>query len=114
PRGTKNAREAAKFLMFVTNTTNFVEFATRTTIFPGRISVAESPYFTEPDGTLEGEARLIGARLLPLVDATPLNLPNSQQRTDAMDNAMTLALQGKLSPAEAIAQAAAEWEQLIK
>lgn len=114
PRGTKNAREAAKFLMFVTNTANFVEFATRTTIFPGRISVAESPYFTEPDGTLEGEARLIGARLLPLVDATPLNLPNSQQRTDAMDNAMTLALQGKLSPAEAIAQAAAAWEQLIK
>lgn len=113
PRGSKYPKIAADFALFVTNAANQVQFSKLVTIFPSNRQAAKDPFFTRPDSTLDGRARQIGAEVLEGIDATPINMPNATDMNKVLDDAMTKALLGQMSPAEALAWAEKEWERLI-
>lgn len=112
-RQSKNPELAADFALFVTNAQNQLAFSKVVTIFPSIIEAANDPFFYSGGDTPDDQARMIAAAGLRLVDATPLNLPDAGRMQQILDDAMTMALLGVKTPAQAIEDAATEWERIL-
>lgn len=112
-RGSKAPEAAADFALYVTNAENQLAFAKLVTIFPSVIEAAEDPFFSAGGDTPDDQARMIAAADLRKIDATPTDLPDAGRMGEILDDAMTMALLGVKTPAQAIEDAAAEWQKII-
>jgi putative chitobiose transport system substrate-binding protein len=112
-RDCKHPQEAADFAAFVTNGQNQLDFCKITTIMPSVVSAAKDPYFTNVEDTPEGHARKIAAEQLFKATVKKYPTKNRPELNEAMDEAMQKACLGKLTPKEALDEAARKWTQIL-
>ncbi|MDI3402532.1 ABC transporter substrate-binding protein [Streptomyces cavernicola] len=104
---------AVAFAHFVTNAENQMDFAHEVTIFPSTKGSLDDPFFTKEDGTDETRVRVAAAKSLKTaVNYTPVML-NDQMKT-VLRNEVAKAMQGKKSPKQALDDAVAECDRLLK
>ncbi|MFJ4681767.1 ABC transporter substrate-binding protein [Streptomyces sp. NPDC088789] len=110
---TKRKPAAVAFGHFVTDATRQMSFAKEVAIFPSTAGSLDDPYFTEEDGTDETRVRVASAQSLKnAVNYTPVLF--SEQMKVELRNAIARALQGKVSPAEALDNAVKACDRLLQ
>ncbi|MFC7302648.1 ABC transporter substrate-binding protein [Streptomyces monticola] len=104
---------AVAFAHFVTNAKNQMDFAHEVAVFPSTKGSLDDPYFTEDDGKDETRVRVAAAKSLKTaVNYTPVLF--SEQMKTALRNEVAKAMQGKKSPKQALDDAVAECDRLLK
>ncbi|MGW0732570.1 ABC transporter substrate-binding protein [Streptomyces sp. NPDC002851] len=104
---------AVAFAHFVTNAKNQMAFAHEVAVFPSTKGSLDAPYFTKEDGTDETRVRAAAAKSLKTaVNYTPVLL--SEQMKTTLRNEVARAMQGKKSPKQAMDDAVAECNRLLK
>ncbi|MCZ4514033.1 sugar ABC transporter substrate-binding protein [Streptomyces sp. ActVer] len=110
---TKRTPAAVAFAHYVTDAQNQMSFAKKVAIFPSTAGSLDDPYFTEEDGTDETRVRIAAAKSLKnAVNYTPV-LFSEQMKTE-LRNSVAKALQGKVSPQEALDNAVRACDRLLK
>ncbi|MEU9783579.1 sugar ABC transporter substrate-binding protein [Streptomyces phaeochromogenes] len=110
---TKRRPAAVAFAHFVTDAQNQMSFAKKVAIFPSTAGSLDDPYFTKEDGTDETRVRIAAAKSLKnAVNYTPV-LFSEQMKTE-LRNSVAKALQGKVSPQEALDNAVKACDRLLK
>ncbi|GHB34663.1 solute-binding protein [Streptomyces umbrinus] len=110
---TKRTPAAVAFAHFVTDAQNQMSFAKKVAIFPSTAGSLDDPYFTKEDGTDETRVRIAAAKSLKnAVNYTPV-LFSEQMKTE-LRNSVAKALQGKVSPQEALDNAVKACDRLLK
>ncbi|MDQ0947869.1 multiple sugar transport system substrate-binding protein [Streptomyces phaeochromogenes] len=110
---TKRTPAAVAFAHFVTDAQNQMSFAKKVAIFPSTAGSLDDPYFTEEDGTDETRVRIAAAKSLKnAVNYTPV-LFSEQMKTE-LRNSVAKALQGKVSPEEALDNAVKACDRLLQ
>jgi multiple sugar transport system substrate-binding protein len=110
---TKQKPAAVAFAHFVTDAQNQMSFAKKVAIFPSTAGSLDDPYFTEEDGTDETRVRIAAAKSLKnAVNYTPV-LFSEQMKTE-LRNSVAKALQGKVSPEEALDNAVKACDRLLQ
>lgn len=110
---TEQKPAAVAFAHFVTDATRQMSFAKQVAIFPSTKGSLDDPYFTKEDGTDETRVRVAAAKSLKTaVNYTPV-LFSEQMKTE-LRNQVAKALQGKLSPQEALDRAVEACDTLLK
>ena len=110
---TKRTPAAVAFAHFVTDAQNQMSFAKKVAIFPSTAGSLDDPYFTKEDGTDETRVRIAAAKSLKnAVNYTPV-LFSEQMKTE-LRNSVAKALQGKVSPEEALDNAVKACDRLLK
>ena len=113
PKSSKNQATALAFGRFVTNAENQVKFAKLASIFPSTTKGGDDPYFTTEDGTDEARVRVAAAKQLKTaVNYTPVQF--SDQMREALLQQLADAMLGKKSPKQALDDAVAECNRLLK
>ncbi|GLY49118.1 sugar ABC transporter substrate-binding protein [Lentzea sp. NBRC 102530] len=113
PKSSKNQATALAFGRFVTNAENQVKFAKLASIFPSTSKGGDDPYFTTEDGTDEARVRVAAAKQLKTaVNYTPVQF--SDQMREALLQQLADAMLGKKSPKQALDDAVAECNRLLK
>ncbi|MEU6735946.1 extracellular solute-binding protein [Streptomyces physcomitrii] len=104
---------AVAFAHFVTNAKNQMDFAHEVTVFPSTEGSLDDPFFTKEDGTDEGRVKVAAAKAIKTaVNYTPAVF--SEQMKVALRNEVAKAMQGKKSPKQALDDAVAECNRLLK
>ncbi len=104
---------AVAFAHYVTNRKNQEAFAHKVAVFPSTRGSLEDPYWTRDDGTDEGRVRVASAKMLKgAVNYTPVVM--SDEMKTVLKNEVAKALQGKKSPRQALDDAAAASNRLLK
>ena len=110
---TQQKPAAVAFAHFVTDATRQMSFAKQVAIFPSTKGSLDDPYFTKEDGTDETRVRVAAAKSLKTaVNYTPV-LFSEQMKTE-LRNQVAKALQGKVSPQEALDRAVEACDKLLK
>ncbi|MDQ1034588.1 multiple sugar transport system substrate-binding protein [Streptomyces sp. V3I8] len=110
---TKKKPAAVAFAHFVTDAQNQMSFAKKVAIFPSTAGSLDDPYFTEEDGTDETRVRIAAAKSLKnAANYTPV-LFSEQMKTE-LRNSVAKALQGKVSPKEALDNAVKACDRLLQ
>ncbi|MFF3483131.1 ABC transporter substrate-binding protein [Streptomyces sp. NPDC002701] len=110
---TKQTPAAVAFAHFVTDAQNQMSFAKKVAIFPSTAGSLDDPYFTEEDGTDETRVRVAAAKSLKnAANYTPV-LFSEQMKTE-LRNSVAKALQGKMSPEEALDNAVKACDRLLQ
>jgi len=110
---TEQTPAAVAFAHFVTDAQNQMSFAKKVAIFPSTAGSLDDPYFTEEDGTDETRVRVAAAKSLKnAVNYTPV-LFSEQMKTE-LRNSVAKALQGKVSPEEALDNAVKACDRLLQ
>ncbi|MEV0559303.1 sugar ABC transporter substrate-binding protein [Streptomyces sp. NPDC050597] len=110
---TKRTPAAVAFAHYVTDAQNQMSFAKKVAIFPSTAGSLDDPYFTEEDGTDETRVRIAAAKSLKnAVNYTPV-LFSEQMKTE-LRNSVAKALQGKVSPEEALDNAVKACDRLLQ
>ncbi|MFJ2261452.1 ABC transporter substrate-binding protein [Streptomyces sp. NPDC087844] len=110
---TKQKPAAVAFAHFVTDAQNQMSFAKKVAIFPSTAGSLDDPYFTKEDGTDETRVRIAAAGSLKnAVNYTPV-LFSEQMKTE-LRNSVAKALQGKVSPKEALDNAVKACDRLLQ
>jgi multiple sugar transport system substrate-binding protein len=110
---TKRTPAAVAFAHYVTDAQNQMSFAKKVAIFPSTAGSLDDPYFTKEDGTDETRVRIAAAKSLKnAVNYTPV-LFSEQMKTE-LRNSVAKALQGKVSPQEALDNAVKACDRLLK
>ncbi|MGW3938243.1 ABC transporter substrate-binding protein [Streptomyces phaeochromogenes] len=110
---TRRTPAAVAFAHFVTDAQNQMSFAKKVAIFPSTAGSLDDPYFTKEDGTDETRVRIAAAKSLKnAVNYTPV-LFSEQMKTE-LRNSVAKALQGKVSPEEALDNAVKACDRLLK
>ncbi|MFE9680008.1 ABC transporter substrate-binding protein [Streptomyces sp. NPDC006285] len=110
---TKQTPAAVAFAHFVTDAQNQMSFAKKVAIFPSTAGSLDDPYFTEEDGTDETRVRVAAAKSLKnAANYTPV-LFSEQMKTE-LRNSVAKALQGKVSPEEALDNAVKACDRLLQ
>ncbi|MFI1479840.1 ABC transporter substrate-binding protein [Streptomyces sp. NPDC020747] len=110
---TRRTPAAVAFAHFVTDAQNQMSFAKKVAIFPSSAGSLDDPYFTEEDDTDETRVRIAAAKSLKnAVNYTPVLL--SEQMKTELRNSVAKALQGKVSPQEALDNAVKACDRLLK
>ncbi|MFD4675177.1 ABC transporter substrate-binding protein [Lentzea sp. NPDC058450] len=113
PKSSKNQATALAFGRFATNAENQVKFAKLASIFPSTSKGGDDPYFTTEDGTDEARVRVAAAKQLKTaVNYTPVQF--SDQMREALLQQLADAMLGKKSPKQALDDAVAECNRLLK
>ncbi|MFC5144382.1 ABC transporter substrate-binding protein [Streptomyces aureoversilis] len=109
----KHKAAAVAFAHFVTDRKNQEAFAHKVAVFPSTKGSLDDPYWTKDDGTDEGRVRLASAKMLKgAVNYTPVVL--SEEMKTVLKNEVAKALQGKKSPRQALDDAVAQSNKLLK
>ncbi|MEU7136371.1 sugar ABC transporter substrate-binding protein [Streptomyces sp. NPDC046261] len=109
----KHKAAAIAFAHFVTNKRNQEAFAHKVAVFPSTKGSLDEPYWTKDDGTDEGRVRVASARMLKgAVNYTPVVM--SDEMKTVLRNEVAKALQGKKSPRQALDDAAARSNKLLR
>nr|WSZ99417.1 sugar ABC transporter substrate-binding protein [Streptomyces sp. NBC_00857] len=110
---TQQKPAAVAFAHFVTDATRQMSFAKQVAIFPSTKGSLDDPYFTKEDGTDETRVRVAAAKSLKTaVNYTPVVF--SEQMKTELRNQVAKALQGKVSPQEALDRAVEACDKLLK
>lgn len=97
----KNIATAREFAKFITNAENQNEFGKIVSIFPSTIDSAEDPYFSESDGTLAGDAKVLAFESLTNAKSLiPVQFTSSMGTT--LRQQISLAMRGDVSAEEAL------------
>lgn len=113
PKSSRNQATALAFGRFLTNAENQVAFAKLASIFPSTSRGGDDPYFTTEDGTDEARVRVAAAKQLKTaVNYTPVQF--SDQMREALLQQLADAMLGKKSPKQALDDAVAECNRLLK
>lgn len=112
----KYKKEAADFVLYITNAKNQFKFCQIVTAYPSVKEALNNKFFRELDGTLETKARVIGASELFEAERLRNYLlhPKFDQLRDAFDEAIQNACLGKLSTQKALDKAAATWNVILR
>ncbi len=92
---------AVAFGEFITNADNQNEFAHIANVFPSTLGSEEDPYFSEPDGTPAGEARVTAFASLETAEVLQPYIVNDAMKT-YLDQQIALAIRGDISGQEAL------------
>ncbi|MFI9723405.1 ABC transporter substrate-binding protein [Streptomyces sp. NPDC052396] len=104
---------AVAFAHFVTDRRNQEAFAHKVAVFPSTRGSLEDPYWTREDGTDDGRVRVASARMLKgAVNYTPVVM--SDEMKTILRNEIAKALQGEKSPQQALDDAVARSNKLLK
>lgn len=104
---------AVAFAHFVTDAKNQMDFAHEVTVFPSTKGSLDDPFFTKEDGKDETRVRVAAAKALKTaVNYTPVLF--SDQMKTVLRNEVAKAMQGKKSPEQALDDAVAECDRLLK
>ncbi len=106
-------QEAADFAAYVTNAQNQLEFCKLTTIIPTVIEALDDPYFSDPEDTLEGRARLMSAKQVRK-GAVFRPLKGGKALQTIMDRTTENIALGKISAEEGIAEAERKWNEILQ
>ncbi|GAA3034918.1 sugar ABC transporter substrate-binding protein [Streptomyces olivoverticillatus] len=109
----KHKAAAIAFAHFVTGKQQQEAFAHKVAIFPSTKGSLDDPYWTKEDGTDEGRVRVASAKMLKgAVNYTPVVM--SDEMKTILRNEVAKALQGKKSPRQALDDAAAQSNKLLR
>ncbi|MEU6173582.1 sugar ABC transporter substrate-binding protein [Streptantibioticus parmotrematis] len=109
----KHKAAAIAFAHFVTDKPNQESFAHKVAIFPSTVGSLDEPYWTKDDGTSEGAVRVASAEALKgAVNYTPVVM--TDQMKIVLQNEVAKALQGKESPKQALDNAVAQSDRLLR
>ncbi|MEV5241698.1 sugar ABC transporter substrate-binding protein [Streptomyces cinnamoneus] len=104
---------AIAFAHFVTDRKNQESFAHKVAVFPSTKGSLDDPYWTKDDGTDEGRVRVASAKMLKgAVNYTPVVM--SEEMKTVLRNEVAKALQGKKTPRQALDDAAAQSDKLLR
>ncbi|MCX6136770.1 MAG: sugar ABC transporter substrate-binding protein [Ignavibacteriales bacterium] len=113
---TKFPRESADFTQFVLNAENQLAFSKIEPTFPSVTAALKDPYFTKDDGTLEGRARIVGARELPA--SAQLSIykqhPEYVRLKEIFDEAIQKACLGSATTKDALDEAVRQWNVILQ
>lgn len=112
----RNKRETADFLMYLTNAENQLAFSKLSTAYPSVKEALKDSYFVALDGTAEAKARVIGAIELPYAYRLRkyFEHPKYERLRDIFDEAIQAACLGKMTTGEAINEAALKWNEILQ
>lgn len=98
---------------FVTNGPNQLAFAKLVPILPSIKADLRDPYFRPTGGDLETRARALAADQLLHASLLVPPLPHEAELARSLDGALSRAALGRQTPAQALKQAADEWDNLL-
>jgi putative chitobiose transport system substrate-binding protein len=112
----KQKKIATDFALFLTNPENQLAFGKLTTTYPSVVEALRDSFFTLTDGTLLTKARKLGAEQLSTATRLRnyLDHPDFDRLRDSFDEAIQRACLGKVSTREALDNAAAEWNAILR
>ncbi|MCC3778398.1 sugar ABC transporter substrate-binding protein [Streptomyces sp. UNOB3_S3] len=109
----KHKAAAIAFAHFVTDRKNQEAFAHEVAVFPSTRGSLDDPYWTKSDGTDEGRVRVASAKMLKgAVNYTPVVM--SDEMKTILKNEVAKALQGKKSAKQALDDAVAQSDRLLR
>lgn len=108
----KNIATARAFAQFVTNADNQNAFGKIVSVFPSTIASADDPYFSESDGTLNGDAKVLAFESLSRAKALIPVQFNSSMGT-ILRQQISLAMRGDIPAADALDAAQKEINQML-
>ncbi|MFI9234904.1 ABC transporter substrate-binding protein [Streptomyces sp. NPDC053079] len=109
----KHKAAAVALAHFVTDRLHQEAFAHKVAVFPSTKGSLDDPYWTKDDGTDEGRVRVASAKMLKgAVNYTPVVM--SDEMKTILRNEVAKALQGKKSPRQALDDAAAQSDKLLR
>lgn len=114
PKASRHRREAVKFALFLTNEENQLNFCKLVPLLPSAVLTAKDPYFVTGKGLgVEDEAVRVSIKQLVYAKDLSLGLKNSPELGRALKEAVENALYGRMTPAFALRQAAAKWNEIL-
>lgn len=105
-------KQAAELAAFVTNAENQLSFCKQTVILPSVAAAIDDPYFTEPEDTLEGQARRYSAAVAKIGVIPPIP-PNSKKLFKILDDITEQVALGKMTAEQGLAKAEKEWNAVL-
>lgn len=109
PKVSRNAQEAVRFALYVTNDENQLEFSKQTVIFPSTKKAAADPYFKQRGAGPEWRARSIAADELRFGRDLTVVVSNQSELYRIFREAVESAFFGKMTAREALDWAVREW-----
>ena len=114
PRSAKHKEEAIKLGVFLTSPKAQLEFCKLVPILPSTMESAKDPYFeTGGEDQLQAEAVRISLSQLPRARDFNLGLPRQKDLMRSLQNAVEQAIRGEKTSAQALTEAAEEWERTL-
>ena len=110
PLASRHRTEAAQFALFVTDDENQLAFDHQVVIFPSTRKAAADPFFARGGATPEDRARVIAARELGVARDLTVVVPHSDELFRVFKDAIENAFYGRMTPQQALAWAAHEWD----
>ncbi|MFH1453069.1 MAG: sugar ABC transporter substrate-binding protein [Armatimonadota bacterium] len=115
PRASKNRKEAVKFALFMTNDENQLAFCKVVPLLPSTRKAALDEFFIKGKGMpTEDEAIRISIKELFNSKDLSLALPERAKLGEYLTDAVQSALVGKKTPKQALDDAAAQWDKILK
>lgn len=114
--GSKNKKEAFKFLSYILNAENQLRFCKMAPVFPSHIDALKDSYFRFSDGSLESKARIMGAEYLPTATRlrSYLRHPRFDRLRNFFDDAIQNAALTRTSTQSALQKAAGNWDAVLR
>lgn len=114
PAKSDNKANAAKWLKFVTNAENQLEFCKLVAIFPSTVESLEDPFFTTPKGDSATDiARgLVADSVSEVVDVT-YGTEHDIELQEALEEQIRAVLSGAKTPQQALDDAEAAWNNTL-
>ncbi|WP_088891395.1 ABC transporter substrate-binding protein [Leptolyngbya ohadii] len=113
PRKTDQPDAALKFALFVTNDQNQLAFAKAANVLPSTVASLKDGYFTEVPGSAPAidQARAISAKQMQDAEVLIPNQKDIKELQKIVYDNLQAAMLGEKSVDQAVADAAAEWDQ---
>lgn len=113
PRNTDQPDAALKFALFVTNNENQLAFAKAANVLPSTTAALEDSYFTQvaADAPALDQARAISAKQLRDAEVLLPTVKDVKELQKIVYDNLQAAMLGEKSVDQAVADAAAEWDQ---
>ncbi|MFB5762632.1 ABC transporter substrate-binding protein [Paenibacillus medicaginis] len=84
PVKSKHPKEAVEFAAFVTNAENQTSFSKAANTLPSTKASTQDPFFSETDGSLEAQAKVVSAQSLAKATDYMVGVPNAQDVNSAI------------------------------
>ena len=110
PAAGRHRDQAVAFALYMTDDENQLAFDRQVVIFPSTRRAAADPFFTRGGDSPEDRARVIAARELGIARDLTVVVPHSDELFRAFRDAVESAFYGRTTPAQALAEAAREWD----
>lgn len=114
PTTSENPATAVEFARFVSNPENQLALSGESVVFPSTPEALEDPFFTESDGGLEDEGRVIAAQNLIDENVEPESEVLDQEIDEELWSQMQLALMGDEDIATALERAEEELNTILQ